>query len=495
MPLIALIALFVAFWSPVSPAEGGVGPSGGLDGSDRVLLTMAAIAAVGTTSALIGGLMARRVARRGPSLRDRRRLARVSQWLEILAVAAFGAAVHGAGWPRFVADCLGIKGWILVDEAMVLLPFLLMLLAIWSGLYPAERMLKAAGLRGMHHARLRGYLVLKARQALGMVVPVAVLFALVQDLRAYLVPSGSVGSWSQLAQYAGLGGMILVLSPAFVRLSWPAKSLPPGPLRARLERLARRFGFRYSDILVWDTGGALVNAGVTGALPWFRYVLLTDAMVEHLSPRQIEAVFGHEIGHIAHRHLNYFGLFFLGTMGVMALLGSGIEEHLAIGRPLWVWGDSPTIELIVQGAVAIGFAAAYFLLVFGFLSRRFERQADIFGCRAVSCGLEDCPPHPDVNAMLGAPAGVPEALCPVGIGIFVEALTSVAMLNGLEPRASSWRHGSIARRIAFLRGLEGRPEAERRFQARVRRLRVAIGLALTIALGLAISTGALESLR
>ena len=37
---------------------------------------------------------------------------------------------------------------------------------------------------------------------------------------------------------------------------------------ARLERLANRFQFRYTDILVWDTDGAIVNAGVTGALPW-----------------------------------------------------------------------------------------------------------------------------------------------------------------------------------------------------------------------------------
>ena len=100
-----------------------------------------------------------------------------------------------------------------------------------------------------------------------------------------------------------MGLLVLVLSPLFVRLAWPTRPLPPGPLRDRLERLARRFGFRCTDILVWDTGQVMVNAGVTGALPWFRYVLLTDALIESLSPLEIAAVFGHEIGHIAHRHL------------------------------------------------------------------------------------------------------------------------------------------------------------------------------------------------
>jgi len=60
-------------------------------------------------------------------------------------------------------------------------------------------------------------------------------------------------------------------------------------------------------------------------------------------------------------------------------------------------------------------------------------------------------------------------LCPVGIRIFANALVNVASLNGMELRTRSWRHGSISRRIAFLESLEGRSEAERRFQVEVRR--------------------------
>jgi STE24 endopeptidase len=496
MPLIALLAIFVAFWSPVSPALGGsVARPPELDTMGRILLSMAAVAAVGTISALVGGLMARRVSRIGPSLKDRRRLARASLGLELLSVIVFGALIHVLGWSEAVAFGMGLDGWILVEEAVVLLPFLLMLLAVWSGLYQADRVLKRSGMRGVHHSWLSGYLVLKARQSLGLVLPVAALFAIVQGLQELIVPRGSAGGWLTLVLYAGLGATILVLSPAFVRLSWPARPLPPGPLRDRLQRLARRFGFRFTDILVWDTGGGLINAGVTGAMPWFRYVLLTDAMVEHLSPREIEAVFGHEVGHIAHRHLAYFGLFFLGTMGVMALLTSGIDRFLSIGSPIWLWGERPSLELVVQGSVALGFAAVYFLVIFGYLSRRFERQADIFGCRVVSCGRDVCPPHPDINALPDPGLGKPEALCPVGIGIFIEALSSVAMLNGMEPRAPSWRHGSIARRISFLRELEGRPEVERRFQARLAGLRLAVGLVLTTALLIAITSGALSQLH
>ena len=135
----------------------------------------------------------------------------------------------------------------------------------------------------------------------------------------------------------------------------------------------------------------------------------------------------------------------------------------------------------------------YFGLVFGMLSRRFERQADVFGCRAVSCGRVDCPPHPDLYSKAGVEA-VDVPLCPVGIRIFANALMNVALLNGMEPAARSWRHGSINRRIAFLEGLEGKPLAERKFQAGVVRLRVALALALIVGLVLAFKTGAIEHL-
>jgi hypothetical protein len=59
----------------------------------------------------------------------------------------------------------------------------------------------------------------------------------------------------------------------------------------------------------------------------------------------------------------------------------------------------------------------------------------------------------------------------------------------------SWRHGSIKWRIGFLEGLEGRPEAERLFQARVGRLRLGVALALIAVLVYAMANGAIEQLR
>ena len=55
-------------------------------------------------------------------------------------------------------------------------------------------------------------------------------------------------------------------------------------------------------------------------------------------------------------------------------------------------------------------AGLYFWFVFGYLSRRFERQADVYGSKVVSCDMADCPPHTDLdNDLAPEPAAVSQA--------------------------------------------------------------------------------------
>src|SRR5690606_8973459 len=110
--------------------------------------------------------------------------------------------------------------------------------------------------------------------------------------------------------------------------------------------------------------------------------------------------------------------------------------------------DLPTLRNVVEGVAALAFVGAGFWLVFGHISRRFERQADVFACKSVSCGYAGCPPHFDLED--DDPASPIRDLCPAGVRIFAEALSSVARQNGIDATARSWRHGSIASRIAFL---------------------------------------------
>ncbi len=393
-----------------------------------------------------------------------------------LGLAVFAWTLMAVDWPRVVAWGFRLRGVMAVEELAVLAPYLLGQVLAWCGLYRAERALRPSVAR----AGFLSYLVRKARQSLGLILPVALMYVLGRDLLRWQFPTRSDDPTVQFVGMATVGTLVFVLSPAFVRLTWPTRTMEPGPLRDRLERLSRRLRFRCSDIRVWDTGGSIVNAGVTGAVPWFRYVLITDAMIQNLDDHEIEAVFGHEVGHIAHRHLPFFALFFLGSTGAMSLAFEALGRFGSLEGLLTAWKYSATVAEVADGALQLAVLAAYFVVVFGFLSRKFERQADVYGCRAVSCGRTDCPPHADLNAP-EMPFSPIRDLCPVGIRTFANALSEVAALNGMSERSPSWRHGSIARRIAFLEGLEGSPGAEKRFQTGVSRLRWSLALVLAIA--------------
>lgn len=474
MPLPLLLAMVIGFGLNIPTVSEALSSR---DLLGRLAEVSGVVLLVGLVAFALGFGVAARIRRRG---RVSRTTLSVYAWgqrgVMLLALGGFAWTMVEVDWRRVVNWGFALDRIMLVEELTLLLPFVAAQFLAWCGFYPAERALR----RQTFDPGFGKYLLRRTRQSLGMILPVAIIYLLGRDLLQWEFPRNFDDPTVQTGAMAGIGGLIFLLSPAFVRLTWPTRPMPTGPMRDRLERLARRLKFRYTDLLVWDTGGDVVNAGVTGAVPWFRYVLITDAMLDQLDEHEIEAVFGHEVGHVAHRHLLYFGLFFLGTAGMMLLFGEVFERQYPLAAKLEAFFRNQTTAETVAAGFMLAIFALYFLLVFGAVSRRFERQADVFGCRAVSCGQVDCPPHFDLNAP-DAPDVPVRHLCPVGIRIFANALSRVADLNGMAPRAFSWRHGSIARRIAFLETLEGRPDAEGRFQRSVVLLRWSVGIILTVA--------------
>jgi predicted Zn-dependent protease len=160
----------------------------------------------------------------------------------------------------------------------------------------------------------------------------------------------------------------------------------------------------------------VINAAVLGALPRFRYVLVTDALLTTLDEDEIEAVFAHEAGHARRGHV----LLFLGFTSVLGFIGfvPGIADFLL--SPLAAF---PLLRLIVLLGVWLG-------VVFGWISRRFEQEADVFGLETLPTpgGSADPADHPFARAM-------------ERIGGEVGAIREV----------TGWRHFSIADRVAFVR--------------------------------------------
>jgi len=358
-----------------------------------------------------------------------------------------GVTVWGLGWPRLVRCNWHLRGSLLLDDLLILVPVLLPLVLSWAAFYEVDRELRrdpAAGDDAAGPPTRCRYLLLHVRHDLGLVlVPVFALLA-VQDAGELAMPGLRKTPPGVALQVCVLLLLILLL-PAILRRLWTTRPLPAGPLRTRLEQAARRAGFRARDILVWHSDGMIVNAAVTGFLPWLRYVFLSDGLLAQLSEEEVRAVFGHEMGHLRHRHLPLRVSAMLAPVSLWLLV-------CQIAPPVVEQVTGTVISGGLHNATQVGLLAlmamaSYVLLVFGPYCRLLEGQADLFGCRSLAW---ESPPQP--------------------IGTFIDALENLARTSGIDRNARSWQHASIARRVEFLKRVAEDPDYEVEFQRRVRSL-------------------------
>ena len=62
--------------------------------------------------------------------------------LTILSLVVYGWIIHSVGWSKLVRTNWGLSGLILVDDFVIFLPYLLIQLLVWWGLFFAERALQ-----------------------------------------------------------------------------------------------------------------------------------------------------------------------------------------------------------------------------------------------------------------------------------------------------------------------------------------------------------------
>jgi STE24 endopeptidase len=128
----------------------------------------------------------------------------------------------------------------------------------------------------------------------------------------------------------------------------------------------------------------------------------------------------------------------------------------------WAVVDLGTLQLIAMAGTLVVWGAG-----FGWVSRCFERQADVFSVRAITPDVELCSPDCAVHAVGGAsgPAAsrTGAGLCLGAALLFGRTLQRIADLNGIPRDAPSWRHGSIDSRCRLVYALADHPGALRRF--------------------------------
>jgi Zn-dependent protease with chaperone function len=221
--------------------------------------------------------------------------------------------------------------------------------------------------------------------------------------------------------------LLAVIFPVLIKNLWNCQTMPDGPARAHMEEFCRQQNFRYTDIMLWPLyEGKMLTAGVMGLSKRYRYLLITPALLEALTPYEIEAVLAHEIGHIKKYHLQLYLLLFMGFGLVASLIASPLLYlllnsnffYLIINATridpeaaLTFWGVAPMFVIMV----------VYFRYIFGFFMRNFERQADTQVFKA----LGDSTP-------------------------LISSLEKIAWLSGNIRDKPSWHHFGIGQRVDFL---------------------------------------------
>ncbi len=246
------------------------------------------------------------------------------------------------------------------------------------------------------------------RSTLAGLIPMALWFSLVNAL-----PQGFMNDPTHLV--LTLAGFILLshsLSPWQVQLANPTALLPADhPVTQMAMALGRDAGVRIEAVCVITLGEMkIANAMVSGLWPRLRRIYVTDHMLATFSVAEIRAILAHEVGHLRHRHLWWYLGFALGGTLIIPRMINALD-HLELLRHS-VWG-----LLIAMGL--------YWGLMFKFLSRRFEREADRFAVAATG-----------------------------DIVIFQQALERLADVNGTVKQYSKWdifqTHPPIAERVKAL---------------------------------------------
>ncbi|MEW6027307.1 MAG: M48 family metallopeptidase [Planctomycetota bacterium] len=342
-------------------------------------------------------------------------------------------------------DGLGAGGIPFVTRFLGLCPFLLTLILSYIPFYKVERFIYQQSNRETSNLpSLFNFLSFQIRTYFLLGVLPLLLFILVFDIIHSIPPvydAIRIYPFLEWITFIGLLLALYIFTPFALKYLWVTKPLPDGPLRIYLDAIAFRAGIKIRDFLVWQVGERpFVNALLIGLFPFNRFVIFTDSIIKNLPDDEIAAVFSHEVGHAKFNHLPILLLFTLVYLGILFSLSGAIDSVLGSG--FLNFGFSLTLIM------------AFWLALFGQLSRRFELQADWFAAHITAD---------------------PES--------FTRALTKIAYLNGIPMRTSglsTLTHPSIERRITNIANREGFAQSQLRTMKRIAAI-LAIGCGLCLA--------------
>jgi STE24 endopeptidase len=406
-------------------------------------------------------------------------------WVFYVNVVVCLAAIFVLGWGQ-VARNFGTnpKTFRLYPfaELLVPLPYFVILGLNWVMYWLAERTLAKQRNSTGKFPSLVGFWMQQARQ-FALMVMLPILFTVSNQTITRSLPETASQTWFQIS-LALAPFLFFILIPVLMRILLRWKTMPDGPRRERFETTLKRMKISYANVLVMPTQGLMSNAFVIGLVPWTRYFVFTDAILDGMDDREIDAVLGHEIGHVRYVHMPLYLCFLMLSIFALSACLAMLAVALRANGPPWLqpWLNSTTMSFGLL--ICMGF---YLFLVFGWLSRACERQADLFGAQAVSCLDPHCDAHNTATRLNEA------NLCPTGLRSMALALERVGLLNGLDSVSTSkslrkrlwswlksWQHGPLNARISYLYRVIERPMLAAQHHRKVRRMFAMLLVVLTL---------------
>jgi Zn-dependent protease with chaperone function len=346
----------------------------------------------------------------------------------IMAIVLFAINIYGLNLSSFLADIAPFKTIPTLLALLFLLVFIAYLAIVWTYAYGAYQKLYRADISR------RTYVFSNISFSIPVLLPWLFLSGIADIIQAlpFDTPkrflSTTEGEVSYFLFFL-LG--VAIIGPALIQKFWRCKPLEAGYFRSRIEDLCRRAGLDYADILYWPIfGGKMITAGVMGLIKKFRYILVTNSLLQLLEPEEIDAVIAHEIGHIKKKHLLFYLAFFVGYMLLSYVAFDVIIFTIIYAEPVyWLIGKSgfsqTTIISSLSSVVIICVFLIYFRFIFGFFMRNFERQADTY-----------------VYALFDSAKPL------------ISTLEKIAATSGQSADKPNWHHFSISQRIDYLKKCE-----------------------------------------
>ena len=415
---------------------------------------------------------------------------RMSRWSRTAFLVNHALAVLLFGWLEVVRGVIGDP--ILLDEFITMLPPIVGFAGAWWIYYPVESRLRRALLirqldsgQPVYSTPSRvQYVLMQSRLGLLLLlVPLLIIMGLSEMIRWAVTPLTAEAVW--VADMATLVAALLVFlyTPLLARRLLHLTPLPAGLLRDDLLEICARHRVRVRDVLLWRTSGSMINAAVMGLLGRLRYVLLTDVLLETLSRRQVQAVMAHEIGHVRRHHIPWLLACLLACVALSEMLIGGSLYVIALLGADWPVEAGEWLDIAATIAALI-----IALQLFGWVSRRFERQADTFAVAHLSqMPLETEQPSASDAGAADPPSSIePDdrdagVIRPEAAGTLQSALSRIARLNAVDTGRRSWRHGSIAWRQRHLQSIIGRLISDLPGDRTVKRIKIAAVIVLLAA--------------